>query len=200
MPDATSAWAERHRACPHLRKSPGCHAAGLEAVRGVCALECKVRSPPGAPRCCGSSSGGIRRACSRAGDALCSLSLCPSSTPPPYINHTHASFQLTVVEGGGLTQCSECEKQEKMRGHAHPTRRVGPHRKHIPGPLTLLQVEPRGGETWLQVHETSSVAGEGARGRMVAPVWFTPMLGCRMGVQAESAPHPMPLQDPGWLS
>lgn len=26
------------------------------------------------------------------------------------INHTHASFQLTVVKGGGLTQCYEYEK------------------------------------------------------------------------------------------
>lgn len=29
------------------------------------------------------------------------------------INHTHASFQLTVVKGGGLTQCYEYEKSKK---------------------------------------------------------------------------------------
>lgn len=62
-----------------------------------------------------------------------------------------------------------------MRGHVHPNRKAGPHRKHIPGPLTLAAGGTKGqGEAWQQVHETSTVAGEGARGSMVAPVCSHP--------------------------
>lgn len=59
---------------PHLRKSPGCHAVGLEAVRGMCALKGQVQSPSRVSFCYGGSSG-VGRACSKWGTPPLSLSL-----------------------------------------------------------------------------------------------------------------------------
>lgn len=57
----------------------------------------------------------------------------------PPINHTCAVFQLTMVEGGGLTQCFECEKNKKRAiMFTHQKKQGQQHREHLPGPLTLL--------------------------------------------------------------
>lgn len=137
---------------------------------------------------------GVRRACSRMGDPLCSLSLCPS--PPAPNNHTHASFQLTVVEGEGLTQCSELStqcfsSQRKDEGPCSSHRKSGATQEAYSWVPHFAAGGTKGlGEAWQQVHETATVAGEGAGGRMVAPVCSHPCSDAGWGSRLSLQPTP----------
>lgn len=71
-----------------------------------------------------------------------------------------------------------------------PAKKAEQHRKHLPGPLTLLPVEskPKG---WWRVHRSQGGwGGHQGQGSVSDTGWEFRL----------SAPHPMTLQDPRWLS
>lgn len=82
--------------CPHLRKSPGCHTVGLEAVRRHVCITGQSKEP-------------VRNFLLLWGKLRSQESLYQNGGPPTPtlfmiislpINYTCAVFQLTTVEGG----------------------------------------------------------------------------------------------------
>ena len=97
----------REAPCPHLTKSPGCRAAGLERGESTRVRWSQGRGaePTGSPP----SVGAVRKEREPGAGGPPAPALLRAGSQHP-LTHTRAASQLTVEAGAGLTQCFECEE------------------------------------------------------------------------------------------
>lgn len=124
-------------AVPTFNKIPRVpHGGSVSQFEGICALEGGVQSPPGDPFRCRGRTKGAERACSRWGTRPPSLPLRP--VPTTHSDTHMCCFATDNGGGGGLTQCSECERWRDEGPHSSHQNSKGCTGNIFLGPLTLL--------------------------------------------------------------